>query len=80
MAISDLARIQGLTLAPAAATPRTLNAVKQKAAPLEQTQKRLAVKSNSDTANHARTYARKAYTITLSPSDTKYGPTYAKPQ
>jgi hypothetical protein len=80
MAISDLARIQGLHLDVGKASPQILNAVKSKANKHVQTQKQLTSQSSGKTANYTKGFANKAYTIELSASDTRYGPTYAKPQ
>ncbi|MBF0358563.1 MAG: hypothetical protein HQL70_08130 [Magnetococcales bacterium] len=80
MAISDLARIQGLTLDVGRASPRTLNAVKSKAHKLTETIEGLTAQSSGKTSNLTKGFARKAYTITLSPSDTRSGPTYSPPK
>ncbi len=80
MAISDLARIQGLSLSPGRASPRVLNAVKQKAHAHVQQMKSLTTKSSVTTSNYTKGFAKKAYTIQLSPQDMAYGPTYAKPR
>ena len=80
MAISDLARIQGLKLDVGAAGPQVLNSVKGKANKHVQTQKQLTSESSGKTANYTKGFANKAYSIELSASDTRYGPTYAKPR
>ncbi|MBF0194836.1 MAG: hypothetical protein HQL71_09765 [Magnetococcales bacterium] len=80
MAISDLASIQGLRLDVGKASPQVLNAVKSKANKHVQTQKQLTAQSSSKTSGYTKGFANKAYSIELTPSDTRYGPTYSKPK
>ena len=80
MAISDLARIQGLRLDAATASPRTLRTIKSNASDHVKSIKQVTTKSSAKTSNYTKGFARKAYTIQLSQNDTRYGPTYAKPR
>jgi hypothetical protein len=66
MAISDLARIQGLTLDVGRASPRTLNAVKSKAHPHVQTIEGLTSKSSGKTSNLTKGFAQKVLCPCLS--------------
>jgi hypothetical protein len=80
MPISDVAAVSGFTGEVGRASPRVLNAIKTKASKHPQMLKQITSKSSAKTSNYTKGFARKAYTIQLTPADTSYGPTYAKPR